>query len=222
MNISLAARYLGQGSTVGFLLIGISYALSAGLQPGPLQAFFLAKVSEGGWRRALPAAFAPLVSDAPIALVSIFLLQVLPSNFRSWLQLAGGITLLFFAWSAFRNSRLEPPPASSDPSSTPKTIGQAALVNLLNPNPYLGWSLVMGPAVISAWEAGPGMALALLLSFYITMISISLLIIYLMGQALLISPGARRTLSLVSGILLAGLGLYFLAQAGTDLLNLRL
>jgi len=222
MNDTLAAPFFDQGTTIGFLLIGISYALSAGLQPGPLQAFFLAKVAEGGWRRALPAAFAPLVSDGPIALVSILLLRALPSSFRSWLQLAGGITLLFFAWSAFRNSRREQPPAADDPSSTPKTIGQAALINLLNPNPYLGWSLVMGPAVISAWEAGPGMALVLLLSFYITMISTSLLLITLMGQALLIGPGARRILSLVSGTLLVGLGLYFLVQAGTALLNISL
>lgn len=222
MNEPLAAPFFDQGTTVGFLLVGISYALSAGLQPGPLQAFFLAKVAEGGWRRALPAAFAPLISDAPIALVSIFLLQVLPGSFRNWLQLAGGITLLFFAWSAFRNFRREQPPAGNDLSSTPKTIGQAALINLLNPNPYLGWSLVMGPAVISAWEVGPGMALALLLSFYITMISTSLLLIYLMGQALLIGPGARRILSLVSGTLLIGLGLYFMIQAGSALLKISL
>ncbi|GEM_PF-2475121 len=80
----------------------------------------------------------------------------------------------------------------------------------------------MGPAVISAWEVGPGMALALLFSFYVTMISISLLLIYLMGQALLIGPGARRTLSLISGTLLVGLGLYFLAQASTALLKISL
>jgi len=150
------------------------------------------------------------------------LLRALPSSFRSWLQLAGGVLLLIFAWSAFRNSRREQPPPADDPSSTPKTIGQAALINLLNPNPYLGWSLVMGPAVISAWEVGPGMALALLFSFYVTMISISLLLIYLMGQALLIGPGARRTLSLISGTLLVGLGLYFLAQASTALLKISL
>ena len=29
-----------------YLLIGASYALAAGLQPGPLQTFFLAKVVE--------------------------------------------------------------------------------------------------------------------------------------------------------------------------------
>jgi threonine/homoserine/homoserine lactone efflux protein len=136
------------------------------------------------------------------------------------LGLAGGFTLLFFAWSAFQNSRRDQPPPSAESGSAPKTIGQAALINLLNPNPYLGWSLVMGPAVLLAWETGPGMALALLLSFYITMISTSLVLIYLIGTALLIGPGARRILSLVSGTLLVGLGIYFLIQASLTLLQI--
>jgi len=220
MNVSTIPTLASQTTLAGTLLIGISYALSAGLQPGPLQAFFIAKVAEGGWRRAIPAAFAPLVSDGPIALVAITLLGVLPAGFRSWLQLAGGITLLVFAWSAFRNTRRVLPPPSADPGSTPKTVGQAALINLLNPNPYLGWSLVMGPAVISAWEVGPGLAAALLLSFYLTMIGTSALLIYLIGQALLIGSGARRSLSLVSGLLLVGLGCFFLIQAGTSLLEI--
>ena len=219
MNHLLISSIPAQATLVSTLLVGIGYALSAGLQPGPLQAFFIAKVAEGGWQRALPAAFAPLISDGPIALVSILLLQALPMNFRSWLGLAGGILLLIFAWSAFRNSRRDQPPPTADPGSTPKTIGQAALINLFNPAPYLGWSLVMGPAVLSAWDSGPLLALALLLSFYITMISLSMLLIYLVGQALLIGPSARRILSFVSGTLLVGLGIYFLVQASTSLLS---
>ncbi|MCJ7735332.1 MAG: LysE family transporter [Anaerolineales bacterium] len=195
---------------LGTLLIGIGYALSAGLQPGPLQAFFLAKVSEQGWRRTLPAAFAPLVSDGPIALVSILLLNILPVGFRDLLQLGGGILLCIFAWSAFRSWKQDQPQDPESSNATPRTVLQAALINLLNPNPYLGWSLVMGPAVLSAWADGPGMAAALLLAFYITMISTSMVMIYLMGQALLLGPGARKGLNLVSALLLAGLGLYFL------------
>ena len=203
------------------LIIGSGYALSAGLQPGPLQAFFLAKVTEQGWRRALPAAFAPLISDGPIALISILLLNSLPTSFRYWLQLAGGFLLLYFAWNAYQNhtGTMEAFDKNID-GSQPKTIFQAALINLLNPAPYLGWSLIMGPAVISAWETAPGNALTLLLAFYITMISISLILIYLMGRALLLSPAAGRTLSLVSALLLVGLGVYFLYQAGGHLTGL--
>lgn len=219
MNSASAALQIQGSSLIRFLLIGIGFALSAGLQPGPLQAFFLAKVAEGGWRKALPAAFAPLVSDGPIALAAITLIQALPDDFRNWLQLAGGFLLIFFAWSAFRNWHQDLPAAERETGSTPKTIGQAALINLLNPAPYLSWSLVMGPTVISAWQEGPGLAVALLLAFYITMISTSLVIIYLMGQALLIGPGARKTLSLLSALLLVGLGIYFLVQAGGGLLK---
>lgn len=202
---------------VNNILIGISYALSAGLQPGPLQAFFLAKVAEQGWRRTLPAAFAPLISDGPIALVSILLLNILPETFRNLLQLAGGFLLLFFAWNAFRNWREDQVVEFGESESTPKTVFQAALINLLNPNPYLGWSLVMGPAVVAAWVKSPGTAVSLLLAFYITMIVTSMVMIYLMGRALLLGPGARKVMNLISALLLVGLGLYFLYQAGGSL-----
>jgi len=201
------------------ILIGISYALSAGLQPGPLQAFFLAKVAEGGWRKTLPAAFAPLISDGPIAVISILLLNILPEDFRNLLQLAGGILLIFYAWKAFHKWKEDPSIDTEEGGSTPKTVFQAALINLLNPNPYLGWSLVMGPAVLNAWAVSPLAALSLLIAFYTTMISTSMVMIYLMGRALLLGPGARKVMNLISALLLVGLGLYFLYHSGKQLLG---
>jgi threonine/homoserine/homoserine lactone efflux protein len=202
-----------------YILVGTGYALSAALQPGPLQAFFLAKVTQDGWKRTLPAAAGPLLSDGPIALVALLLLQVLPASFRDYLGLAGGLLLLYFAQGAFRTWRSSPDQnVGEDTDSAPRSFLQAALVNLLNPNPYLGWSLVMGPAVLQAWSSGPGLAAALLISFYVTMIGTSMVIIYLMGQALLLGGGARRLLSLISALLLAGLAVYFLYRSGTNLL----
>jgi threonine/homoserine/homoserine lactone efflux protein len=200
-----------------YILIGIGYALSASLQPGPLQAFFLSKIGRDGWKRTLPAAAAPLLSDGPIALVAILFLNILPENFRDYLGLAGGLLLLVFAWLAYQTWREDKPEQDQPDGSVPRSLFQAALVNLFNPNPYLGWSLVMGPAVLAAWTESPGTAVALLLSFYITMISTSMAVIYLMGQAILLGEGARRSLSLISALLLAGLGMYFLYQAGINL-----
>ena len=202
-----------------YLLIGTGYALSAGFQPGPLQAFFLAKVTEHGWRRTLPAAFAPLISDGPIALIALLILSYLPDSFRDLLQIAGGFLLLSFAWSSFRSWKRDQLPKPESSGTPPKTLLQAALVNLLNPNPYLGWSLVMGPAVLSAYAEGFHYALILLLSFYITMISISLILITLMGTTALLGPQNRRTLILISAILLAGLGFYFISSAGWNLVG---
>ena len=200
-----------------YLLIGTGYALSAGLQPGPLQAFFLARVTKDGWRRTLPAAFAPLISDGPIALIALTLLSYLPDAFRDLLQLAGGIVLLFFAWSSLRSWKNYREVKTEEIQSGPKTILQATLVNLLNPNSYLGWSLVLGPAVLAAWNEGPRFAVLLILSFYITMISVSMVLIILMGKTLTLRSEARRSLILVSALLLAGLGIYFISLAGWNL-----
>ncbi len=75
----------------------------------------------------------------------------------------------------------------------------------------------MGPAVLAAWADGPGMALALLLAFYITMISTSMVMIYLMGRAILLGPNTRKGINLISALLLTGLGLYFLYTAAGSL-----
>ena len=40
------------------MLIGGGFAFAAAVQPGPLQAFLLARVAADGWKRTLPAALA--------------------------------------------------------------------------------------------------------------------------------------------------------------------
>ena len=200
-----------------YLLIGMGIALSAGLQPGPLQVFYLTKVADVGWRRTLPAAFAPLISDGPIALVALLLLRFLPSSFQVYLQLAGGLLLLVLAWRAAFGRQGDSESDQEDKGSAPRTVLEAALVNLLNPNPYLGWSLIMGPYLLKAWGEGPGLAVTLLLSFYITLISISVLLIILMGTTEFLDQRGRRMLTVIAAAVLAGLGFYYLVSGGITL-----
>ncbi len=56
------------------LLLGGGFAFAAAVQPGPLQAFLLARVTERGPASVLPAAFSPLLSDGPIAVLALLLL----------------------------------------------------------------------------------------------------------------------------------------------------
>lgn len=196
-----------------YLILGGGIGLSAALQPGPLQAFYFAKVAEQGWKRTLPAALAPLISDGPIILVSLLLLRRVPEHFQTWLQLGGGFLLLYYAWSTFRSWQTPPEENHARSSSAPKTVLQAALINLLNPNPYLGWSLVMGPALLSAWSEQPVYLVGLLLTFYALLIGISLLIITLLGTTNLLVEKKKQGLLLISSLVLAGLGLYTLTTS---------
>jgi threonine/homoserine/homoserine lactone efflux protein len=198
------------------LVVGVGFAFAAAVQPGPLQAFLLSRVAEHGWRRTLPAALSPLISDGLVALVVLLVLRRLPDGMIRWLQVAGGLLLLYLAATAYRRLRRSPgADADADAgvdgaarAAAPHTLLQAVTVNLLNPGPYLGWSLVLGPAVLEAWSAGPMRAALLLGAFYGTMVSTLALTIVLFGTAGFLDARRRRGLVLVSAATLAGLGVY--------------
>jgi threonine/homoserine/homoserine lactone efflux protein len=195
------------------ILLGSGFAFAAAIQPGPLQAFFLSSVAQRGWRQTLPASFAPLISDGPIALLALFVLARAPEALNALLQAAGGLFLLYLAWSSLRSWQRWSEPEEGGGSPASRTLLQAVTINLLNPSPYLGWSLVLGPAFLTAWEQDPASALALLIAFYGTMVACNSVLILLLGTTRYLSPGVRRALVLVSAVVLAILGVYLLATS---------
>ena len=188
-----------------YLLLGVTYAFAAAVQPGPYQAYLVSEALSHGWRRTLPAALAPLLSDIPIILAVLFVLSSLPAAAGEGLRTAGGVFLLYLAWRAFRTWRVYQPGAESAAATVRRSVLSAAAVNLLNPNPWLGWSLVMGPLLLKAWRASPADGIGLLLAFYGTMIVASMGIIVLFAGARRLGPGVARGLV---GASAAALGLF--------------
>ena len=191
-----------------YVLFGGGFALASGVQPGPLQAFLLSRVAESGWRRTLPASLAPLISDGPIALLVLLVLKRLPEEMGRLLQTAGGLLLLYLAVIAFRQWRRQSGGVSDSGTPAPRTLLQAVAVNILNPNPYLGWSLVLGPKALSAWSQHPTYAVALIVAFYATMTATLALTIVFFGATRFLGHRGRRTLLLLSAGTLAALGIY--------------
>lgn len=152
-----------------YLIIGVTYAFAAVVQPGPFQVFLLSQTLSKGWRRALPAAFGPLISDLPVIVIVLLLLSNVPPHFISVLQIAGGLFLLYLAFNAYKTWKNFDSPKPPPPHSNQQTLLSAVMVNLLNPNPYLGWSLVLGPLLLKGWHQNPANGIVLLVSFYITL-----------------------------------------------------
>ena len=67
-----------------YLLQGIGLGLAAVLRPGPFQAHLISQSLSNGWRRTLPAALAPLISDGPIIIVCLLVLRQVPA----WMEQA--------------------------------------------------------------------------------------------------------------------------------------
>ncbi|MEW5870687.1 MAG: LysE family transporter [Chloroflexota bacterium] len=195
------------------IFIGCGFAFAAAIQPGPLQAFLLSSVAQRGWKRTLPASLAPLISDGPIILLVLLVLNRIPEAMSRVLRASGGVFLIYLAWASYRQWRKQSAADLEAEGSPPRTLLQAALINLLNPNPYLGWSLVMGPAVLAAWGQSPANAVMLVAAFYATMVIVSGGIILLFGTTHFLGPGVRRALILVSAVMLAVLGIYQLVAS---------
>lgn len=191
-----------------YLIFGITYAFAAAVQPGPLQTYIISQTLKKGWRSTLPAAFAPVISDIPILILILFLLSTMPANFIVILRIGGGLFLLYLAFKAFQSwQQFEADKTAIDESGR-QTLFNAVFVNLLNPNPYLGWSLIMGPLFLEGWKIAPVNGIALIASFYLTMILTLAGIIILFGFARKLGPQVSKVLIGLSSFVLLAFGIY--------------
>jgi threonine/homoserine/homoserine lactone efflux protein len=189
-----------------YIIFGITYALAASLQPGPLQTYIISQTLTKGWKATITTAFAPIISDIPIFIIVFFLLTNLPPTFINVLRIIGGLFLFYLSYNTFLSWKNY---SFNDKDSTGiGTFFNAVLVNLLNPNPYIGWSLIMGPIVIEAWNITHSFAITLVISFYLTMVLSLIGIIFIFSFARSIGPKISRALLGLSSIGLLIFGLY--------------
>ena len=192
----------------GYLILGMTYAFAAAVQPGPFQTYLISQTLTNGWRHTIPAAFAPLLSDGPIIALVLLVLSRMPGWLVQVLQCAGGVFLLYLAVGAFKTWRDFDMEKTNKVQSSRQTVLKAAMVNLLNPAPYIGWSLVMGPLLLKGWREAPANGIALMIGFYTTMILVTLGIMLLFSGARNLGSRVSRALVGFSAIALACFGLY--------------
>jgi len=94
---------------------------------------------------------------------------------------------------------------------------KAALVNLLNPGPWLAWSLVMGPLLLKAWGQSATHGIAMLVGFYSVMVLSLMGIIIIFGVARQAGPRLTRALVGLSALALLGFGIYQIWLAASTL-----
>ncbi len=191
-----------------YLIQGIGYGLAAASQPGPLQTYLISQSVTRGWRRALPAALAPLISDGPIVTLCLLALSQMPVWLERFLYIAGGLFVLYLAYGTFKSWKNFEMQTSQPESTSSRGIFKAALTNLLSPNPYIFWTLVTGPILIKGWRETPVNGIGFLAGFYAAMIGSLVALILIFGLASRFGPKFSRALLGISTLALLGFGLY--------------
>lgn len=186
------------------LLQGAVLGLSAAMLPGPFQAFLVSESVRRGWRRTLPVALAPLLSDGPVLVLVFLVVSRFPPSLVEGMRVAGGVFVGYLAYGALRALSAG---TLADESGYGGVV-KGAITNLLNPNPWLFWGLVGAPIVIAAWHAAPQHALAFMIAFYGVMVGATGVLIVVFGSAARLGAGLRRVLTMASVAALVGFALY--------------
>ncbi len=164
-----------------FIGVGLVLGLAAGLAPGPLLALVVAETLRHGVRAGIRVAFAPVFTDLPVIVLSLFVLAQLAA-FRQMLggvSLLGGAVLLHMAYGCMKAQAL--PPASSQAAA--RSLLKGIAVNALSPHPYLFWMGVGGPLIRKAADSGAGAAMAFVGSFYALLVVSKILLALLVGRS---------------------------------------
>jgi len=161
--------------------LGLVLGLSAGLAPGPLFAFVISQTLKYNVKEGLKVALAPLITDVPIILVTLFLLTKL-SNFEMALGIIsflGGAFILYLSYETIQTKPLE----ASFQDSKAQSLKKGAMVNALNPHPYLFWFSVGSPTMLKAQAESSLGAVAFVTSFYLCLIGSKICLALVVGKS---------------------------------------
>ena len=193
---------------LAYLISGVTYGFAAAVSPGPLSMYLMSQAVSRGWRKALPVAFSPLITDGPVAILVLALLSQVPTSLVSYLRVLGGALILYLAYEAWKSWRSFNTEDSVAAATASNSLLKAVLINWLNPNLYIGWSVILGPIVLSGWHRAPANGVAVVVGFYATIVVVMTGMVLLFSAAKTLGPQIRKNLIGLSSIALAGLGLY--------------
>jgi threonine/homoserine/homoserine lactone efflux protein len=166
---------------INFLIIGIILGLSAGFSPGPLLALVISETLQHNIRAGIKVALAPIVTDLPIILITLFILAKL-SNFQALLgviSLGGGLFLLQLGYQSLKTQGVDLNLQGAKPNSLRKGI----LTNCLSPHPYLFWLTVGAPTMTTAMNKHPLAGVAFISGFYCCLVGAKIVLAVLTGKS---------------------------------------
>jgi threonine/homoserine/homoserine lactone efflux protein len=190
-----------------YFLQGAALALPTTLTPSPFKVFIISQALQSGLRRALPAAFAPLITDGPIIALVVLALTQMPQWLLNLLRLGGGFFLLYLAGRLLLVIRTDGPTLRASPQAARHNLFRAVIINLLNPNPYIFWGVVAGPILLQGMEQSLVVGLSFVAGFYVTFVGGLITLIAVFATVGRLNPTVTRILLGLSALGMAWIGI---------------
>jgi threonine/homoserine/homoserine lactone efflux protein len=154
--------------TITYLTMGAVFGLTAGISPGPLLTLVISETLRHNKTEGVKIAVAPLITDIPIVLLTIFILSKMASSdiVLGLISILGGIFIAYLGYDSIRSKGIE----IDVQNLKPKSIRKGIIVNILSPHPYIFWLMVGAPITVKAYQASPVAAFVFIIAFYVMLI----------------------------------------------------
>jgi threonine/homoserine/homoserine lactone efflux protein len=154
--------------TITHLTMGAVFGLTAGISPGPLLTLVISETLRHNKREGVKIALAPLITDIPIVLLTIFILSKMASFdiVLGLISILGGIFIAYLGYDSIKSRGIE----IDIQNLKLKSIRKGILVNILSPHPYIFWLMVGAPVTIKAYQENPVAAFAFITAFYVLLV----------------------------------------------------
>ena len=196
---------------INYILTGTLLGLSAGFAPGPLLSLVISETLQHNTRAGVKVALAPIITDLPIIVISVFILSKL-ADFNSVLavvSIIGGIVVLAMGLQGLRSRAT----TIDLDEVNPRSLIKGVTVNFFSPHPYLFWLSVGSPLMLKAADLSFASAAAFVTSFYLMLVGAKLFLALLAGRSRAFLSGRAYLLTMKSlGLLLVFFSFYLFRE----------
>ena len=140
----------------------------------------ISETLKGNKLNGLLIAIAPLITDAPVVVLSIYLLN----SFSDTDVLLGVLSLfgaLFLVYLGIQNLRFNPKVKETNPGYG-SSLKYGVVTNLLSPHPYIFWITIGAPTFIKASRNGLHGGFAFIIGFYLLLIGSKVVVAIISGM----------------------------------------
>jgi threonine/homoserine/homoserine lactone efflux protein len=154
--------------TITYLTMGAVFGLTAGISPGPLLTLVISETLRHNKTEGVKIAVAPLITDIPIVLLTIFILSKMANSniVLGIISILGGIFIAYLGYDSIKSRGIE----IDIQNLKPKSIRKGIIVNMLSPHPYIFWLMVGAPITVKAYNSSPVAAFAFIIAFYVLLV----------------------------------------------------
>tara|TARA_B100000029_G_scaffold326582_2_gene319042 strand:- start:43 stop:678 length:636 start_codon:yes stop_codon:yes gene_type:complete len=198
---------------LGLAAAGATLGVVEGVKPGPLLTMVIRETLSGGLRAGLWTAAAPIFTDGPLVIVSLFAAAWIATNPLALLVISA-LGALFLFKMGLECFGIDPPTYDPEAPVPTGSFRRGVMTNLLNPNVYVFWFLIGGPLMASAADTEPIAPVAYALTFLVTimLVKAAIAVAFNRARGQFSERGYKAALG-VCGVLMLGFAAGYSYQA---------